>query len=285
MTAAVAAVFVASLAPLTDLPSRFWGIAPEVAADALPQLKRKNDKAVVLIHGLLPRVLHPELAEKPDPHSWQKAGGNLVKALGDEHDVFGFTYAQTGSVDAVAVSRGLREGVAALKQAGYKEVAVVGHSAGGIIARRFVELFPDAGVTKVVTVAAPYQGSGLAKLPTFTLPKTQLAFIQSLSPEVREARAKDWEYTLTKDVEFCCVVCKLPRLDNDTVVAVKSQWPDDLQKQGVPAVLVGVNHFEAMSSDKGVKAIQDVLKGKVKRWSADETDKARSALFGEKEKR
>jgi pimeloyl-ACP methyl ester carboxylesterase len=280
---AVAAAVVVTLTPHVELPARFWGITPEVTEADLPRLKRKRDGAVVLLHGLLPRPLHPERAEQPDPHSWQAASGALVKGLAADHDVFGFSYAQTGPVDAVALSAGLRDGVAALKAAGYTRIALVGHSAGGIVARRFAELFPDAGVTKVVTVASPHLGSGLASLPAFALPKTQVAFIRSMLPEAREAQAKEWACVAGKDVEFCCVVCKLPRLDGDTVVGVRSQWSDDLQKQGVPAVLVGCNHFEAMTCERGVKAVVDVTNGRVVRWSAEETAKARTALFGERE--
>jgi hypothetical protein len=281
-TSVVAAAVVVTFAPYVDLPTKFWGIAP--AVQELDTLKPKHDRAVVLLHGLLPRPLHPERAEQPDVHSWQTPNGELVKTLTDEFDVFGFSYAQTGPVDTVALSSGLRNGVAALKKAGYKEIALVGHSAGGIIARRFVELYPDAGVTKLVTVAAPFLGSGWARLPNFTLPKTQVAFIQSLLPEIREAVTKERVCTIADGVEVCCVVCKLPRLDNDTVVGLKSQWPEELQKQGVAAVLVGCNHFEAMTCDKGVKALQELLKGRVVRWKDDEVTKARTALFGDKSK-
>ena len=41
---------------------------------------------------------------------------------------------------------------------------VVGHSAGGVIARQFVESYPDAGVAKVIAVAAPFAGVELANI-------------------------------------------------------------------------------------------------------------------------
>ena len=188
MTAAVAVVGLLSLAPCVDLPTLFWGIAPKVEADDLASFKRKKDKAVVLVHGLLARPLHPDRAEKPDPHGWQKADGALVKLLADEFDVFGVSYAQTVAMDLVPLSKGLRDGVAALKAAGYKEIALVGHSAGGVIARRFVECHPEAGVTKVVAVAAPFNGSIWAHLPGFVIPKPQVPFIGSMTPGVR----KEW---------------------------------------------------------------------------------------------
>jgi len=280
MTAAVAVLGYLSLAPCVELPTLFWGIAPKVEADDLPKWKRAKDKAVVLVHGLLARPLHPDRAAKPDPHKWQKPDGALVKLLAEDFDVFGVSYAQTVPMDLVPLSKGLRDGVAALKAAGYKEIALVGHSAGGVIARRFVECHPDAGVTKVVAVAAPFHGSLWAHLPGFVIPKPQVPFIGSMLPGLRKEWRERCGCDVPKDVQFCCVVCKLPRLAGDTMVAADSQWPEELQKQGVPAVAVRCNHFDAMTGDKCVSAIAEILKGKVVRWDADQTAQARKALLG-----
>lgn len=279
-TAAVAVVFAAALAPTTGLPVKFWGITPEVAERDLPELKRTHPTAVVLIHGLMPRPLRPDLAESADPHSWQKSSAELVKKLATDADVYGFSYAQTGSVDSVVLAKGFRDGIAALKKAGYTELVLVGHSAGGIVARRFVELFPDAGLTKVITVATPYLGSDWARVPERFLPRTQHQFIRSMLPEFRAAKEKDWEFLARKNVEFCCVVCKLPRWEDDTVVPLASQWPEQLQKQGIPAVLVPCNHFEAMKCERGVEAISELVRGKVVRWTPKQVEQARAALFG-----
>lgn len=281
-TALVALTFATSLAPSVDLPALFWGIDPEVlVVEADTKLKPKHDRAVVLVHGLLPRVLHPNRAEKPEAHDWQVKNGRLVKALADDADVFGFSYAQTRCVDEVAYSRGLRDGLAAVKAAGYKEIVLVGHSAGGLVSRRVAEAFPDAGVTKVIAVATPFAGSGWANLPGFTLPKTQVPFIQSLSPDAREVCAKMRESKLPADLEVAVVACKVSRRDDDSVVALKSQWPDDLQKLGVPVVLTPCNHFEAMTCEPVAKEVVRLVDGKVKRWSDDDVAKARRVLFGD----
>lgn len=282
MHAAIALAFATALAPSVDLPTLFWGIDPTVVVvDADTKLKAKQTRAVILVHGLLPRVFHPDRAEKPEAHDWQVKDGRLVKALADEADVYGFSYAQTHGVDEVAFSRGLRDGVAAVKAAGYKEVVLVGHSCGALVCRRFVEAFPDAGVTKVVAVAGPFAGSGWAKLPGFTLPKTQVAFIQSLLPDAREAYLKGRDVSLPKELEFCCVICKVSRGDHDTVVSLKSQWPDELQKQGVPAVVAACNHFEAMTCEACTKEVATLVSGKVVRWDEEKTAQARRVLFGE----
>lgn len=280
MTAAVAVLGLLTLDPCVELPTLVWGITPEVKAEDLAALKRTKDKAVVLIHGLQARPIHPAKAEKPDPHAWQKADAPLVKALADDFDVFGVSYAQTIPMDLVPLSKGLRDGIAALKAAGYTEIALVGHSAGGVIARRFVECHPECGVTKVVAVAAPFHGSLWAKLPGFILPKPQASFIGSMLPNVRRQWRDKCGCDLPKDVQFCCVVCKLPRLAGDSVVAASSQWPEELQKQGVSAVAVRCSHFGAMTGEKPIAAIAEVLNGKVKRWDEEEVTTARKVLFG-----
>lgn len=282
-TALVAVAVTAALTPSVDLPTLFWGIDPSVlVVEADTTLKPKRDRAVVLVHGLLPHVWHPERAAKPEAHDWQVKDGKVVKAIADDADVYGFSYAQTRSVEDVVFSRGLRDGLAAVKAAGYKEVVLVGHSAGGLVSRRFVELFPDAGVTKVIAVASPFGGSGWAKMPGFTLPKTQVPFIQSLSPEAREACQKDRTAKLPDGVDFGVVLCKVSRGDHDTVVGLKSQWPDDLQKQGVPVVLATCTHMEAMLCEPVAREVATLVNGKVKRWTDDDVAKARRVLFGEK---
>jgi pimeloyl-ACP methyl ester carboxylesterase len=279
----IAVALTASLAPSVDMPTLFWGIDPEVlVVEADTKLKAKQDRAVVLLHGLLPRVWHPNRAEKPEAHEWQVKGGRLVKAAADEADVYGFSYAQTRCVDEVAYSRGFRDGIAAIKAAGYKEIVLVGHSAGGLVARRFVETFPDAGVTKVIAVGTPFGGSGWANLPGFTLPKTQLAFIQSLAPDFRQGCAKDRKVKLPPNVEFGVVLCKVNRSDGDTVVSLKSQWPEDLQAQGVPVVLATSGHLEAMTSEAVTKEVGKLLGGRILTWDEDKTAQARRYLFGDK---
>ncbi|MCU0705173.1 MAG: alpha/beta fold hydrolase [Fimbriiglobus sp.] len=279
----VAFAVTSTLAPAVDLPTLCWGIEPAVlVVEGDTKLKPRHDRAVLLVHGLLPRVWHPDRAEKPEAHEWQVKEARLVKAISDDADVYGFSYAQTRTVDEVALSRGLREGMGAIKAAGYKEIVLVGHSAGGLVCRRFVELFPDAGVTKVVAVAAPFGGSGWAKMPGFTLPKTQVPFIHSLSPEARETTARWREAKVPSEVEFACVLCRAGRGDGDYVVGLRSQWPDDLQKVGVPVVLANCTHLEAMTCEPVAREVTRLVSGKVVRWDEDDVAKARRVLFGER---
>ncbi|MCZ2343097.1 MAG: hypothetical protein LC104_15095 [Bacteroidales bacterium] len=265
-------------ASIATVPTDFWQISPEPFG--VPQAYRKTKpRAIVLIHGLMIHPLHGERAKTPNPHPWQHPSGALVQGLSPDFDVFGFSYAQTQPIDEPGFLTGLLLGVRVLKSAGYQEIVLVGHSAGGIIARNFVEQFPTAGVTKVLTVAAPHRGSGLARIP-FGVPTTQWPFIRSLAPSARESACRAGPL-LPGGVEFCCVVCKLRHLATDTVVATDSQWPEDLQAQGIPAVVVPVSHMDAVRDEQAVQAIRNLARGKVIRWSRENVLRARSILFGE----
>ena len=49
--------------------------------------------------------------------------------------------------DRIAGSAALADNIRRVRQLGYKEIILLGHSAGGVIVRQFVEDHPDAGVT------------------------------------------------------------------------------------------------------------------------------------------
>src|SRR5262249_36988219 len=142
--------------PVRTLLARV-GPAPAIAQAPRDARSPGQDRAVVLIHGL---ALHPLSTAKVGQAAfrhWQQPGSALVRPLAEDSDVWSVGYSQTSAVENVAAA------VAALvkkvKAQGYKEVVLVGHSAGGLIARQLVEDHPDAGVTKVVQVCAPNLGS------------------------------------------------------------------------------------------------------------------------------
>lgn len=264
-------------APAAEVATDLWQVAPDAGARswAAPATPGGKARAVVLIPGLYVHPFRRVRATRPEMRAWQMPAGELVKALAKDADVFAFSYAQTASLDEVAKSPGLRDAVTRLRDAGYSEVVLVGHSAGGVIARQFAEANPDAGATKVIAVAAPFAGAGMANLKV-GYPKVQAPFVQSLGPD---ARAKALRCAPAADVELACVVCKLKRLDTDGAVATRSQWPDDLQRAGVPAVLAPVSHFEVMDSAVAAKIIAELATAKLVRWSAAEVETARAALF------
>ncbi|HJZ55263.1 MAG TPA: alpha/beta fold hydrolase [Gemmataceae bacterium] len=264
-------------APVIDLPAKLWQVAPDNPAP--PWLVTRKERAVVLVHGLRFHPLRPTLATRPARHEWQEPRSELVKALAADADIYAFSYAQTVPLDAVAHSAGLREAVGQLRAAGYREIVLIGHSAGGVISRLFVENYPDAGVTKVIQAAAPNTGSEVAAVLKNGAPKFQAPFVQSLTPSARFEAFRMSKNLLSPKLEIACIVCKVKRIEGDGLVPLASQWPDELQQQGVPAVLVPVSHWEVMNTAAGVKAIAALAREKLTRWSPEQADRARKVLF------
>lgn len=281
MLSTLSATLLLPLLATIDLPTAVWQVAPEAKAEFNGQtleLRKTKDRAVLLIHGLVLRVIQPNKANKPELHEWQLAKSPMAQALAADFDVFSMSYAQTTSCNIVASSPGMREQVEKLRKAGYKEIILIGHSAGGLVARQFVERFPNAGVTKVIEVCAPNTGTELATI-NVGLPKPQVPFIKSLAPNIRTVQSIE-PITIDETIEFCAVVCKVRGFSHDTLVSVESQWPRDLQKQGIPAVLVSINHFDAMKAPHSVAAIHQLAREKLVRWTPEQVDKARQILFG-----
>ncbi|CAN5594554.1 hypothetical protein BH11PLA2_BH11PLA2_14810 [soil metagenome] len=278
MNAAFIAVGLFAVVPAWELPSATWQVAPLVKSDGdidKFQPKVTKTRAALLLPGLYPHPLRPEKALVPELHEWCEPGSNLVKDIGQEMDVYAFGYAQTVPLDVVSLSFGLRNTMNKLQEAGYKEIVLIGHSAGGIIARQYVEHFPKGGVTKIIQISAPNLGSDLADLK-FGLPYTQVAFIKSIAPQPRKDTI---HLPIPKDLQFACVVCKYPRLPNDLMVGIDSQWPEDLRKQGIPAALVATNHIDAPKSALSAATIADLAKENLVRWTPEQTAKAEGIVF------
>ncbi|HEY2785103.1 MAG TPA: alpha/beta fold hydrolase [Fimbriiglobus sp.] len=279
MTPTVAALAVAFSSTL-GLPTISKEVSPEVKHELTASRPGKVTKpnAVLLVHGLKLHLIRTDKTFGAELQDWQLPGSAMVKELAKDFDVYSFAYAQSAPVDAVASSEGLRARVAALKAAGYRKIVLIGHSAGGIVVRQFVERHPDSGVTKIIQVATPNEGATLADI-RFGLPKPQLGFIRSLAPEPRKELCKACTTPVPKGVEFCVVVCKYGRFQGDTIVDVASQWPEDLQKLGVPAVLVSSSHNNAIKDAATITEIGTLVRGRLTRWTDAEVAEARKVLF------
>lgn len=282
LTVLAALVAAPSPAPTGEVATELRQVAPDASALpwAAPAKVGDKTRAVVLIHGLFVHPVRPAKAAQPWCRDWQEPKSELVKALAKDFDVFAFAYAQVTTVDDVARGVGLGDAVARLRKAGYKEVVLVGHSAGGIIARQFAEQFPDAGVTKVIAVAAPFAGVDLAAV-NVGYPKAQAPFVKSLTHDARREAVRANKTPLGKDVQFACVVGKLKLVETDGLVSTNSQWPEDLQRLGVPIVLAPHSHYTVMQNAAAAKTIADLAREKLTRWAPDETERARKILFGE----
>src|SRR5262249_43539858 len=144
---------------------------------------------VVLLHGLKPHPFSKENVTKAIFHGWQLPDSVLVKQLVKEADVYAFAYAQNASVDEVAESPDLSDAVRRLRLRGYTEIVLIGHSAGGLIARQLVEDNPNVGVSKVIQVCAPNGGSSWASLKMVR--SNQFDFLASLTKETRRKALSD----------------------------------------------------------------------------------------------
>jgi pimeloyl-ACP methyl ester carboxylesterase len=235
-------------------------------------------RAVVLIHGL---GLHPFLKDKvmqAKPRSWQLPTSPLVHSLAKSADVYVFAYSQTVPVEKVADESGLARSIGQLRKDGYTHVTLIGHSAGGLIARHLVEDHPTCGVTRLIQVNTPNAGSSWATLRLTR--EVQTAFFTSLSVAAREkVLSARQEKTLPREVEVGCVVGSL-RLGGDGVVSCRSQWTEDLQKQGVPAFLLRGGHRDGVATTPGVELLTKLATEPLPRWDADKVAAFRKGLLG-----
>jgi hypothetical protein len=122
-----------------------------------------------------------------------------------------------------------------------------------------VEDQPNAGVTKVIQVAAPNGGSDWGK-------GSPAPFINSLTKQQRLACLQGrTDKQIPASVEFVCVVTGVV---TDGVVLCSCQWTEDLQRQGIPAVALAKNHHNAIASQPGADLIAKLVREKQPRWDA-----------------
>jgi pimeloyl-ACP methyl ester carboxylesterase len=237
-------------------------------------------RAILLIHGLSIHPVNKAKVYEPNFHDWQLPGSVLVKTLGKDADVYAFAYSQTTRVEKVADAPALAQAVGKLRFLGYTEVALLGHSTGGVVARLFVEDQPRAGVTHVMQVCAPNAGSSWAKL-NISVAKEQEPFRQSLTKKERliASELRD-DKKIPADIDFLCVVGATGP-HGDGIVSCKSQWSSDLQKQGIPAVRLPTTHFTVLRSPKTVERIAELAREEHPRWSQDKVQSMRKSIVGQ----
>jgi pimeloyl-ACP methyl ester carboxylesterase len=251
-----------------------WHEAPEAARSP------GQDRAVVLVHGLYVHPFSKANVARAQLHSWQRPGSLMVKRLAAEADVYAFAYAQTAAADAIAGRSNLPDCVRLLRSMGYREVVLLGHSAGGLIARALVEDCPDAGVTKVIQVCAPNGGSGWAMLQAVRA--NQVEFLNSLTKGARQrAVTERGDRAIPPGVEFVCVVGTGTLLAGDGLVLCRCQWSEDLQRQGVPAVTLPATHWTAVRAAKGVELAARLVREPQPRWDASQIQAARKRVLGQ----
>ncbi|MBM4069844.1 MAG: hypothetical protein FJ271_12955 [Planctomycetes bacterium] len=260
------------LLPGTDpkIETRFEQVAP-LPKDV--QAGSRHPRAVILISGLRYHPLQRDAVTQPEFHAWQQPGTPLVHELGLAADVFAFCYSQNAAVEVIARAPGLTLAVRKLRFLGYREIVLIGHSAGGLLARLFVEDHPNAGVTRVVQVCAPNLGSSWGQAD-ISVHNAQEKFIESLTRTYRRTAAEQRaNRRIPPDVDFVCVVGGGPL--GDGLVSPASQWPDDLQAQGIPMTHLNTTHFTVMHSRKMAPVLAELARASQPRWTAQQVEKAR----------
>lgn len=236
--------------------AQFTQVCP-VGNDAVLRRSPNQFRATVLIHGLRLHPLRPTETVRARLHGWQRPGSTMVRMMARHADVFAFAYSQDVPVECIATDPCLADGIRRLRWLGYSEIILIGHSAGGLIARQFVEDNPGVGVTRVIQVCTPNMGTGGAKLENAT-PGNQLPFLRSLTKEAREQsiRARTGK-CIPAGVEFTCVV-GCGAVFGDGVVSVASQWPRELRVQGAGACYLMTTHYTVMRSPFEIKRIVEL---------------------------
>jgi pimeloyl-ACP methyl ester carboxylesterase len=263
--------------------TRFVQVAPVAAKTPANAITRSDGqgRAVILIQGLYLHLVHHDNAARAELRSWQQPGSVLVRALARDADVFAFTYGQTAPVSRIADLPSLGDSIQRLRQAGYREVVLLGFSAGGLVARQFVEDNPKCGVDRVIQVCAPNGGSPLANLK-IGIGSVQKPFLQSLTSQSRVHFLEDRaDRRIPAAVDFICVVGN-GLIFSDGIVSTRSQWPDDLQAQGVPAFLITTEHWQALRGEKAAQAIAQLVRERQPRWDTAQVAAMRKRLWGEK---
>jgi pimeloyl-ACP methyl ester carboxylesterase len=261
-----------------QVETRFEQVQPVLKPATALERSPGQTRAIVLIHGLRVYPLHRSKVVKPRFHSWQEPGSSMVKALGKQGDVFAFAYGQNASMEEIAVVPALADALGRLRKLGYQDIVVVGHSAGGVIARLFVEDHPDAGVTKVIQVCAPNGGTSWARADIVR--DEQERFLQSLTKAERTLSARKRAHkVIPQRVQFLCVVGSTTGTLGDGLLSRLSQWPDDLQRQGIPALLLPTTHFTVMRSSKVAERLAELVRLPHARWTDEERHRMRKQVF------
>jgi len=134
-------------------------------------------------------------------------------------------------------------------------------------------------VTKVIQVCAPNIGSSWARWPTVRA--NQSDFLDSLTKPARNlSLSQRADKALPEHIEFACIV-GTGTVNGDGVVSNRSQYPPDLQRQGVPAYPLNSTHWMLLRSHKGVELVARLVREPQPRWDEEQVEAVRRRLLGD----
>jgi pimeloyl-ACP methyl ester carboxylesterase len=259
--------------------TRFIQVAPPTPEGAAFTRSPSKTRAVILIRGLHVHPFSDSQVRRATFPSWEQPGSTLVRSLASDADVFAFTYGQAIPVGDVAALPSFHACVQDVRRMGYAEIVLVGFSAGGLVARQFVEDNPDSGVTKVVQVCAPNGGSNWAELTPGVRPSQQ-PFLESLTRRARIQCLRDRrDKRIPAGTEFICVVGTRFG-SSDGLVSTRSQWTEELQEQGIPAIPLRAEHLAAVRGADGARLIAALVRERQPRWDSAHVAAMRKRLWG-----
>ena len=101
--------------------------------------------------------------------------------------------------------------------------------------------------------------------------------MDSLTREACQQALVNRHKTIPEKVQFVCVVGNGAG-DSDGVVPLDSQWPEDLQQQGIPAIALPTSHFSVMRARTDAEAIAALVRKDHPRWTAPQVAAMRKTL-------
>jgi pimeloyl-ACP methyl ester carboxylesterase len=263
--------------PATRVDSRFIQVHP-LPIDETSLIRSSGQaRAIILIHGLQIHPVSNLEVLKASFRIWQMAHSQLVDTLAPEADVFAFAYSENVPLERIVNESLLKVKIGKLKDLGYTQIVLIGHSAGGLIARQFVEDYPDCGVTKVIQVCAPNAGTSVAHLES-GVRRIQRSFLHCLTKEGRAVSLQERaDKRIPASVQFVCVIGD-GLGSGDFLISSTSQWPKDLQDQGIPAVALHTNHFAIMHSKTQALRIVEIVRYDMPRWNQSQVISMKKSL-------
>jgi hypothetical protein len=257
--------------------SRFIQVNPTPANETSLIRSFEQTRAILLIHGLQIHPGNKREVLKATFRSWQMTHSQFVDTMASEADIFAFAYSENVPLERIVSESRLKDNIGKLRELGYTQIVLIGHSAGGLIARQLVEDYPDSGVTKVIQVCAPNGGTSVAHMES-GVPGIQRPFLYCLTKEYRAAYLQGRaDKRIPPSVQFLCVIGD-GLGSGDFLISSTSQWPKDLQDQGIPAVALHTNHFTIMHSKTQAKKIAEIVLEDLPRWNESQVMSMKKSL-------